>query len=93
MPTRATPGTDAGPPRAWPRYEAILARYRLAGDFCLGNAPTMADVCLVPQVYNARRFGCPLDDYPLMLAIAGRCARLEHFLRAFPDTQPDAPAP
>jgi len=95
-------GADADARNAWYRrwtaeglaaFEAILARYRLAGDFCLGNAPTMADVCLVPQVYNARRFGCPLDDYPLMLAIAGRCARLEHFLRAFPDTQPDAPAP
>lgn len=94
-------GADAAARNAWYRrwmaeglaaFEALLAREGRAGDFCFGDAPTMADVCLVPQIYNARRFDCPLDDYPLTTAIAARCAGLEPFARALPEGQPDAPA-
>jgi maleylacetoacetate isomerase len=95
-------GAEASARSAWYRrwiaeglsgFEALLARHGLAGDHCFGDAPTMADVCLVPQIYNARRFDCPLDAYPLATAIAARCAALEPFVRAVPETQPDAPAP
>ena len=95
-------GADAPARSAWYRrwiaeglagFEALLARQGMAGDFCFGDRPGLADVCLVPQIYNARRFDCPLDDYPLAMAIAARCAALEPFARAVPETQPDAPSP
>lgn len=73
-------------------FEATLQAYAMAGSFCCGDRVTLADVCLVPQIYNARRFGCPLDAYPKTMEIAGRCERLEPFIRAFPDTQQDAVA-
>jgi len=62
------------------------------GDFCHGDAPTFADVCLVPQVYNARRFDCDLAPYPLLCRIEQ--AALEHpaFRDAAPEVQSDAPA-
>lgn len=71
-------------------FEATLSRYALHGNYCLGDQVTLADVCLVPNIYNARRFGCPLDAYPLTMAISTRCEQLEPFIRAQPDTQPDA---
>lgn len=71
-------------------YEATLQADAMAGDFSYGDQVTLADVCLVPQIYNARRFSCPLDAYPRTMAIASRCERLEPFIRAFPDTQEDA---
>jgi maleylacetoacetate isomerase/maleylpyruvate isomerase len=74
-------------------FEAMLQRHGLSGRCCFGDQPTMADVCLVPQVYNARRFACPLKNFPLAVGIAERCSQLEAFERAFPDTQPDAPHP
>ncbi|HET7709499.1 MAG TPA: maleylacetoacetate isomerase [Sphingomicrobium sp.] len=58
-----------------------------AGDFLFGNAPTGADVCLVPQLYNARRFNVPLDDYPTLLRADANAARIEAFARAHPDRQ------
>ena len=69
--------------------EETLAREGLAGDFCLGDAVGMADICLVPQVANARRFACDLSPYPLTVAIADRAAALPAFARVAPDTQPD----
>jgi maleylacetoacetate isomerase len=64
------------------------------GAFCHGDQPTLADCFLVPQVYNAERFGCDLAPYPGIVRIAGRCRALEAFLRASPERQPDAaPAP
>lgn len=71
-------------------FEATLQAYGIAGDFSCGDQVSLADVCLVPQIYNARRFGCPLDAYPKTMEIVGRCERLESFVRAFPDTQEDA---
>jgi len=58
--------------------------------FCHGDAPTLADACLVPQVYNARRFDCPLTSYPRILEIEARCVALPPFARAAPERQPDA---
>ncbi|MGN6790587.1 MAG: maleylacetoacetate isomerase [Rhodanobacteraceae bacterium] len=84
---------------AWSRHwieigfdaiEALLAANR-KGPFCDGNAPTLADCCLVPQVYNARRFGVSLAPYPTIDAIDAVCRRLEAFARAAPEAQADAP--
>jgi len=69
--------------------EETLHRERLAGAFCLGDAVGMADICLVPQVANARRFDCDLSAYPLTVAIADRAAALPAFARVAPATQPD----
>jgi maleylacetoacetate isomerase len=65
---------------------------RLVGDtgFCHGDAPTLADVCLIPQIYNARRFGVPMDAFPRIRRIEQRCAALPAFDRAKPEAQPDA---
>ena len=56
-----------------------------AGRFLFGNIPTLADVCLVPQMYNARRFEVPLDDYPTLLRADGEANTLEAFAAAQPD--------
>ncbi|CAM5787119.1 maleylacetoacetate isomerase [Castellaniella caeni] len=61
------------------------------GDFCFGDAPTLADVYLIPQVYNARRFRVALDDFPRICRIDRRCRALPAFARACPEQQPDAP--
>jgi maleylacetoacetate isomerase len=58
-----------------------------AGKFLFGDAPTGADVCLVPQLYNARRFNVPLDDYPTLLRADTNANRLEAFAAAHPDRQ------
>jgi glutathione S-transferase len=58
-----------------------------AGDFLFGNGPTGADVCLVPQLYNARRFNVPLDDYPTLLRADENASKLDAFARAHPDKQ------
>jgi maleylacetoacetate isomerase len=61
-----------------------------AGACCHGDQPTLADCFLVPQVYNAERFGCDLAAYPRILRIAGHCRRLQAFREAAPENQPDA---
>lgn len=61
-----------------------------SGLFCVGDQVTMADVCLVPQVYNAERFGVPMQDYPLINGIVRRCRQLTAFAEAAPENQPDA---
>ena len=58
-----------------------------AGDFLFGDAPTLADVCLVPQMYNARRFEVPLDAYPTLLRADASANRLDAFAAAHPDRQ------
>jgi maleylpyruvate isomerase len=70
--------------------ETMLARS--AGDFCVGDAPSLADVCLVPQVYNARRYQCDLEPYPTIRRIDERCREIEGFAKAAPERQPDAMA-
>lgn len=70
-------------------FEALL-QHPDTGAFCHGDQPGLADVCLVPQVYNAVRWGLPLDDYPQVVAIQARCAAIDAFTRARPDAQPGA---
>jgi maleylacetoacetate isomerase len=60
------------------------------GTFCHGNTPTLADCCLVPQVFNARRFDTPLDAFPTIRRIEAACMALEPFQRAAPEAQADA---
>ena len=58
-----------------------------AGSFLFGNAPTGADVLLVPQLYNARRYNVPLEDYPTLLRAEENANKLEPFAAAHPDRQ------
>lgn len=68
--------------------EALIARH---GDgWCFGGAPTLADCCLIPQVYSARRFNTPLDDFPGILAVEAKAGNHPAFRAAHPDRQPDA---
>jgi len=61
-----------------------------AGAYCLAEGPTIADVCLIPQVYNARRFGCDLGDFPHIQAIEAHCLTMPAFRQAAPEAQTDA---
>ncbi|MDN0075661.1 maleylacetoacetate isomerase [Crenobacter sp. SG2303] len=72
--------------------EALLAADPSRAGFCFGQAPSLADVYLIPQVESARRFGVDLSPYPNILVIDRRCAELDAFRRAAPLAQPDAPA-
>jgi maleylpyruvate isomerase len=58
--------------------------------FCFGDRPTLGDICLVPQLANARRFGCDLSAYPTLLQIEKACNALPAFANAAPEKQPDA---
>jgi len=60
------------------------------GRYCHGSYPTLADACLVPQVYNARRFGCDMDAFPTIKRIDAECLELDAFRRAAPEQQEDA---
>jgi maleylpyruvate isomerase len=100
--TRFLQGTlhaDDAALRAWLRewvgrglraFEEMLAQAPGGGDFCVGGAPTLADVCLVPQCQSARRFGVDPAAYPRIAHIENACAELPAFQRAAPDRQPDA---
>ena len=92
-------GASEAQKNAWYRHwigvglqavEAMLAGDARTGAFCHGDTPGLADCCLVPQVFNARRFGCELSAMPTVLRIADHCAGLEAFRRAAPEAQPDA---
>jgi len=61
-----------------------------AGAYYLGQGPTIADVCLIPQAYNARRFGCDLGDFPHIRAIEAHCLTMPAFRQAAPEAQADA---
>jgi maleylacetoacetate isomerase len=63
-----------------------------AGRFAYGDTPTLADCCLVPQVYNARRYHCDVEPYPTLRRIEAACLALDAFERALPERQPDATA-
>jgi maleylpyruvate isomerase len=89
-------GVDKDGVKAWARgviedgldsYEQRLAR--TAGRFSFGDQPTLADVCLVPQLGNARRFGAHMN-WPRILAVEAACRELPAFVAAAPEAQPDA---
>jgi maleylpyruvate isomerase len=61
-----------------------------AGTFLVGDSPTLADICLVPQLYNARRFGVDVTPFPTLLRVEKACEALPAFQAAHPDVQPDA---
>ena len=83
---------------AWVRHfvhKGMAALEALAGDgpFLVGQAPTIAECCLVPQLYSCRRFGVDVTAYPRLLAVEARCAELPAFLAALPERQADAADP
>ncbi len=70
--------------------EALARTYSTARRYVFGDRLTLADVCLVPQVFNARRFNCDLTPYPTLTAIEAHLTELPPFIAARPDRQPDA---
>ena len=72
--------------------EAMLADHPSTGTYCEGNVPGLADCCLVPQIYNARRFGVDMAAYPTLQRVEAACLALPAFDAARPERQPDAPA-
>ena len=70
--------------------EKMLAERPGPGPFCLGATPTIADACLVPQVFNAWRFAVPMEPYPLVRAVVETCLALPAFDASRPERQPDA---
>ena len=79
---------------AWANREGLAACETLiadeAGPFCFGDTPTLADLCLVPQLANARRFGVDVSAYPRLLKAEDATKQVEAFADAAPDRQPDA---
>ena len=73
--------------------EAMLSDHPSTGEFCEGDIAGLADCCLIPQVYNARRFGVDMDQFPTIARIDATCMALPAFQAAKPENQPDAPQP
>jgi len=72
------------------KLEAQLARTEGTGRYSHGDAPTLADCCLVPQIFNAQRYQCDTTAYPTTMRIFAECMKLDAFDRAQPARQPDA---
>ncbi|GGY32659.1 maleylacetoacetate isomerase [Pseudoduganella albidiflava] len=96
---KGTLGLSEDDKNAWYRHwlgegmrvlEAQLASSPATGRFCHGDMPTIADCCLVPQVFNARRVGIDLAPFPTITAIDAACAGIPAFQAAHPSQQPDA---
>ena len=92
-------GHEAGERDTWYRHwtenglaglERTVVNAGCAGDFLCGDTPTIADVCLVPQMYNAERFDTDLSACPTLAAVTRRCREMDAFARAAPEQQPDA---
>jgi maleylacetoacetate isomerase len=69
--------------------EQLLQKHGYCGRFCFGGMPSMADAFLVPQVYNALRFGCEMSSFPLIGSIYKNCLQETAFINAAPEHQPD----
>jgi maleylacetoacetate isomerase len=98
---RAQLGADEAAVNAWyanwvtrglRALEALVARLGSDGRHMFGGSVTLADVCLVPQMYNARRFNCDLAPCPTLVSICAHLETLPAFARAAPEAQPDAAA-
>ncbi len=96
----ASLGVDEQLKLQWYRYwitqgfdalERSLHIHASNGTFCFGECAGLADVCLIPQVYNALRFNCDLTPYPLIESIYQHCNALDPFQRALPEAQTDCP--
>lgn len=94
-------GADDDARLAWTRhwiadglsaFEAMLTNHPDTGEFCQGDTPGMADACLIPQVYNARRWGLDVAAWPVIARIERACLALDAFQLAAPEAQADAPA-
>jgi len=92
-------GRDEATVNAWYRHwvaegfgslEAMVEQHSGDGEHCFGSSVTLADVCLAPQVLNARRFDCDLDPYPNLTRIDAALCAQEAFALAHPSRQPDA---
>jgi maleylacetoacetate isomerase len=92
-------GIDEAHRAAWSRHwielgfdaiEQLLRAPEHTGAFCHGDSPSLADCCLVPQVFNALRLKCALERWPRIQRIYSHCMRLPAFERAAPQAQPDA---
>jgi maleylpyruvate isomerase len=71
-------------------FEALEKRLRHHQfDFCFGDTPSLADVCLIPQIFNADRFHVPMADFPNLLRVNDNCKQLASFQKAHPTQQPD----
>jgi maleylacetoacetate isomerase len=96
---KATFGADGDTQIAWQRHwiglgfaalETQLVRDRETGAFCHGDTPTLADICLIPQMANARRVNLDLSPYPTLTRIETRALGHPAFDAALPKNQPDA---
>ena len=95
--TLAAMGVDEGGRAVWTKrwiedgfraLEIMIARH--TAGFAFGAEPTLADCCLIPQVYSAERFEVDLSPFPAIRAVAARAAEHPAFAAAHPDRQPDA---
>ncbi|WP_421934050.1 maleylacetoacetate isomerase [Phenylobacterium sp.] len=96
---RAFEAMDVAPPRrqkwmerwmvdGFNTLEPMIAKY--GQGYCFGDQPGLADCCLIPQVYSARRFNVDLEAFPSILAVADHAAEHPAFIAALPENQPDA---
>jgi maleylacetoacetate isomerase len=79
--------------RHWVETGLTVVEHQLSqqpSDFCHGDTPTLADCCLVPQIFNARRFDCRLDHVPQVMRVYDRCMQIDAFERTRPEACPDA---
>jgi maleylacetoacetate isomerase len=92
-------GADARAQVGWQRHwirtgfdalETMLMRSKETGRFCHGDKPTLADICLIPQIANARRVELDLSPWPTLAGIEARALALPAFEAALPKNQPDA---
>lgn len=88
-------GLDESAANKWYRHwvvEGFTALESMVGhdDYCYGNEPTLADICLIPQFYNARRFNIDLTAFPKLCQIEANCLQIEAFKQAQPEAQADA---
>lgn len=71
-------------------FEALITDNEQTGDFCHGDTPGLADICLFPQVINSQRYALDLGPFPTLKRIFEKCATVPEFVKARPENQPDA---